>query len=61
MRSEPGVAIDDVEPLRAELECFIEAATGKAPPPVTGEDGLAAVELAERIVAAINENPLGKL
>jgi predicted dehydrogenase len=53
--------IDDIEPLRAELDSFIDAVTGIAPAPVTGEDGLAAVELAERIVAAINENPLGKV
>ena len=51
--------IDDIEPLRAELDSFIDAVTGKAPAPVTGEDGLAAVELAERIVAAVNQNPLG--
>jgi predicted dehydrogenase len=45
--------IDDVEPLRAELESFVEAAHGKCPPVVTGEDGLAAVELAMQIVKAI--------
>jgi predicted dehydrogenase len=53
--------IDDIEPLRAELDSFIDAVTGKAPAPVTGEDGLAAVELAERIVAAVKENPLGSV
>ena len=52
--------IDDVEPLRAELDSFIDAVTGVAPAPVTGEDGLAAVELAEQIVAAMQENPLSK-
>jgi predicted dehydrogenase len=51
--------IDDIEPLRGELDSFIDAVTGIAPPPVTGEDGLAAVELAERIVEAVNQNPLG--
>ena len=52
--------IDDVEPLRAELDSFIDAVTGVAPAPVTGEDGLAAVELAEQIVAAMQNNPLSK-
>ena len=51
--------IDDIEPLRGELDSFVDAVTGIAPPPVTGEDGLAAVELAERIVEAVNQNPLG--
>jgi predicted dehydrogenase len=53
--------IDDIEPLRAELDSFIDAVTGKSPAPVSGEDGLAAVELAERIVAEVNRNPLGKV
>ncbi len=45
--------IDDVEPLRAELESFVEAAHNKSAPLVTGDDGLAAVELATKIVQAI--------
>jgi predicted dehydrogenase len=45
--------IDDVEPLRAELESFVAAAQGKAGIMVTAEQGLAAVELAGRIVAAM--------
>lgn len=45
--------IDDVEPLRAELESFVDAATGKCPPAITGEHGLAAVQLATKIVSAI--------
>lgn len=45
--------IDDVEPLRAELESFIAAARGEAAIMVTAEQGLAAVELAGRIVAAM--------
>jgi predicted dehydrogenase len=51
--------IDDVEPLRAELESFIDAATKKSEPIVTGEDGLAAVELATKIVQAIPHTTLG--
>jgi predicted dehydrogenase len=45
--------IDDVEPLRAEQEAFVRSVAMGAPPVVTAEDGLAAVEVAERIVAAI--------
>lgn len=45
--------IEEVEPLRAQLEAFIDAVEGKCEPVVSGEDGLAAVELAEQIVAKI--------
>lgn len=45
--------IDDVEPLRAELESFIEAVRTGGRPVVSVEDGMAAVELATRIVEAI--------
>ncbi len=45
--------IDDVEPLRAELESFLHSVRTGTKPEVTAEDGLAAVELAERIVAMI--------
>ena len=47
--------ISDVEPLRAELDAFVDAAQGKSKPVVSGEDGLAAVELAERIVAEMEK------
>ncbi|HSI32644.1 MAG: Gfo/Idh/MocA family protein [Phycisphaerae bacterium] len=50
--------IDDVEPLRAEQESFVKAVTGEAPSPVSAEDGLAAVEVAERIVSAIGDAAL---
>ena len=50
--------IDDVEPLRAELEAFIEAASGRREPIVSVEDGLAAVQTAEQIVAAIEPQEL---
>ena len=42
--------IDDTEPLRAELDAFIAAVKREAPVPVSVDDGLAAVELATRIV-----------
>lgn len=50
--------IDDVEPLRAEQEAFVGAVAGKGPSEVSAEDGLAAVEVAERIVGAIKPEVL---
>jgi predicted dehydrogenase len=45
--------IDDVEPLRAELDAFINAVVAGVPPVVSAMDGLAAVELAQRIVESM--------
>jgi predicted dehydrogenase len=50
--------IDDIEPLRAELDAFIDAVRGKSKPIVSAEDGLAAVELAQQIVAAAGSHTL---
>jgi predicted dehydrogenase len=50
--------IDDTEPLRAELEAFVDSVTTGAPVEVSAEDGLAAVETATRIVQAIGESRL---
>jgi predicted dehydrogenase len=50
--------IDDVEPLRAEQEAFVGAVVEGKPTVVSAEDGLAAVEVAERIVAAIKPRTL---
>ena len=50
--------IDDVEPLRAELDSFIDAVVNGTRPAVTAEDGFAAVELATRIVEAIGTTSL---
>lgn len=48
--------VDDVEPLRAELEAFLDSvATGK-PPAVSAEDGVDAVRLAGQIVSAIQSH-----
>jgi predicted dehydrogenase len=47
------LVIDDVEPLRAEIAAFLRAVREGTPPPVTAADGLAAVELAESIVASV--------
>src|SRR5207248_9725769 len=52
------LAIDDVEPLRAELEAFVASVTLGAPVEVPAEDGLAAVELAERIVREMGTQSL---
>jgi predicted dehydrogenase len=51
--------IDDIEPARAQLESFIASVRGEFPPVVTAEDGLAAVELATRIVDSMAKQDLG--
>lgn len=45
--------IDDIEPLRAELESFVDAVVNKKKSAVPAEEGLAAVEVAGRIVEAV--------
>jgi predicted dehydrogenase len=50
---EPLEVDDTIEPLRAEIESFLQAVRTNTPPAVTGEDGAAAVELAERIVESL--------
>ena len=52
------LAIDDTEPLRAELDSFVSAVLTGAAPEVPAEDGLAAVEIATRIVEAIQHQKL---
>ncbi|HYY95715.1 MAG TPA: Gfo/Idh/MocA family oxidoreductase [Pyrinomonadaceae bacterium] len=59
----PGVQVRnldivDVEPLRAEVELFLEAARTGQPAPVTGEEGRAALALAERLLGRIHEHPI---
>lgn len=44
--------------LRMELESFVHAIQHAAPPPVTGEDGLRALEVATQITAMIKEQIL---
>jgi len=49
--------IDDKEPLRLEQEAFLSACADKAArPEVTAEDGLAAMECAERILASVKKH-----
>lgn len=43
------------EPLRLELEAFLECVQNRTRPVVSGEDGLKALELAERIVRSMRE------
>lgn len=52
------LSIDDTEPLRAQADAFVEAVINKTEPSVTASAGLAAVELAERIVASITRQEL---
>ena len=52
------IQIDDVEPLRAELDAFIEAAAGRRDPVVSVQHGIDAVRTAEQIVAAIEPQEL---
>ncbi len=54
LKVEP-LRVPDVEPLKAEIESFLNAVRTNTPPPVTAEDGLAAVQLAEDIIAATKE------
>ncbi len=54
----PGVRtqvmeIKDVEPLRGEIESFIEAVANKSQPMVSGEDGRRALDLALRTLKQI--------
>ena len=48
-----SVAIEKQEPLRREIEDFLEAVRGKRSPRVTGEEGRAALALAGRIASAM--------
>ena len=57
----PGVAhrrleVEEVEPLRAEIESFLAAAGSGSPPPVTGEDGRRALALALRALESIHDH-----
>ena len=57
----PGVRhrpleIDDVEPLRAEIEAFLHSAETGSPPPIPGADGRRALALALRTLERIHES-----
>ncbi len=55
VKVEPLV-VNDEEPLRAELESFLDSLRTGKPAAVSAEDGAAAVELAERITRAVKEH-----
>jgi len=50
------IHVEKKEPLRAELQAFVDCVKTRATPLVSGEDGLQAVELAQRVAAAIDES-----
>ena len=50
------ITVEKKEPLRAELEAFLGCVRDRSRPIVAGEDGLAAVNLAMRVAAAIDES-----
>jgi predicted dehydrogenase len=50
------VSVTKKEPLRAELEAFLDCVRERRQPLVTGEDGLQAVELATRVAGAIDSS-----
>jgi len=50
------LSIPKKEPLRAELEAFVRAAAGEGPVVVSGEDGLAALRLAQALVRSAQEH-----
>ena len=59
----PGVQVRnldivDVEPLRSEVELFLEAARECKPAPVTGDEGRRALALAQRLLERIHEHPM---
>jgi predicted dehydrogenase len=43
-------ALQRYEPLKAELQAFVRSVIDDQPPPVSGEDGLAALALAQALV-----------
>ncbi|HEY8847644.1 MAG TPA: Gfo/Idh/MocA family oxidoreductase, partial [Thermoanaerobaculia bacterium] len=50
------VTVEKKEPLRAELEAFLRCVRDRSRPLVDGADGVAAVDLATRVSAAIDES-----
>ena len=59
MHIEP-LEVDDVEPLRAEIESFLASVREGSAAAVSAEDGYAAVELAERITSAVRRQDWGR-
>jgi predicted dehydrogenase len=59
LKVEP-LAVDDVEPLRAEIGSFLESVRTGHGGGVSAEEGCAAVELAERITTAVRDQDWGR-
>ncbi len=59
MNIEP-IEVDDIEPLRAEIESFIGSVRTGDAAAVSAEDGLGAVDLAQRITDDIQEQDWGR-
>ena len=51
-----AITVEKKEPLRAELEAFLQCVRDRCKPLVSGEDGLAAVDLALRVAAAVESS-----
>jgi len=51
-----SLPVERGEPLRLELESFVHCVRDRGRPVVAGEDGLAALEIAEQIIAFIRQN-----
>jgi predicted dehydrogenase len=52
--------VDDVEPLRAEIESFLDASRSGSDAAVSAEDGFAAVAMAEEISKSVLEQDWGR-
>ena len=59
MKIEP-LQVDDVEPLRAEIESFLDSIRKGTEAAVSAEEGYAAVEMAERITNSVREQDWGR-
>jgi len=51
-----AVPVEKAEPLKLELEAFLNSVAMRTPPEVTGEDGLAALAAASEILVKIEEH-----
>ena len=51
-----AVTVEKSEPLKLELEAFLASVATRSKPPVTGEDGLVALEVALGILERIEEH-----
>jgi predicted dehydrogenase len=59
MKVEP-LQVDDVEPLRAEIESFFDSFRKGTEAAVSAEEGYAAVEMAEKITNSVREQDWGR-